>query len=74
MSDPGQRRGCAISNLLLVILLVGLVYVIYTLLGGDLSTLTRIGSSSGEGPVAQVMNSLRAMGESISNSFSNMLR
>ena len=75
MSDPGQKRGCAISDLILVVLLVGLAYVIYNLLGGDLSTLTRLGSSSGGGgPVEQVTNSLRAMGEGIGNAFSNMLR
>jgi hypothetical protein len=75
MSDPGQRRGCAASDILLVVLLVGLVYVVYRLLGGDLSTvMTRLGSSGGEGPVEQVTGSLRALGEGIGDAFSNMLR
>ncbi|MCK4975642.1 MAG: hypothetical protein KAS36_01770 [Anaerolineales bacterium] len=75
MSDPGQRRGCAVSDILLVVLLVGLVYVVYTLLGGDLSSaLTRLSNSGGAGPVEQVTGSMRALGESIGNAFSNMLR
>jgi hypothetical protein len=75
MGDPGQRRGCAVSDLLLVVLLVGLIYVVYRLLGGDPSSvLTRLSSSGGGGPVEQITGSLRALGEGIGNAFSNMLR
>lgn len=74
MGDLGQRRGCAVSDILLIVLLVGLAYVVYTLLGGDLSNiLTRLGGSGGEGPVEQVTNGLRALGEGIGDAFSNML-
>jgi hypothetical protein len=75
MSDPGQRRGCAVSDILLVVLLVVLLYVGYRLLGGDPSTvMARLGSAGGEGPVEQVTGSLRALGEGIGNAFSNMFR
>lgn len=75
MSDPGQRRGCVLSDILLVVLLVVLGYVVYRLLGGDLSNLlARLGVSGGEGPLEQVTGGLRALGEGIGDAFSNMFR
>lgn len=75
MKDPGQRRRFSITDFILLVLLIGLIYVIYTMLGGDLSVLTKLADPTrGAGPVERMLNSLHSLGEGISNAFSSMLR
>ncbi len=73
MSDPGQGRKFKITDLILIVLLVGLIYVIYTILGGDISTFTNI-TRGGASPVEQITEGLRSLGDGISKSFSSILR
>ena len=72
MSDPGQERKFKITDLILIVLLAGLIYVIYTILGGDISTITNISSSAS--PLEQITDGLRSLGDGISKSFSSILR
>lgn len=74
MKDPWQNRRNTLTILFLVLLAVVLIYVIYNLLGGDWAALTRQTGSGSENPLQSVVNSLRALGEGLTNIFANMFR
>lgn len=73
MRDYGEKGKFKLSDLILIALLVGLIYVIYLVLGGNLSSFTNLSSSAGGGPVEQITDSLRSLGDGIAKTFSTIL-
>jgi hypothetical protein len=74
VSDPGNKRKISVLDVVLVLLIIALGYYLYTIIGGDLAVLSRLGSSSGgQGPFEQIGESLGAFGEGLRDIFGDMV-
>jgi hypothetical protein len=74
VSDPGNERKVSILDVVLVLLIIALVYYLYTIIGGDLTVLSRLGGSSGgPGPFEQIGESLGAFGQGLRGLFGDMV-
>jgi hypothetical protein len=75
MRHPGEKGKLKITDLILAILLVVLIYAIYTTLGGNFSPSAILSASSpGANPAELITDSLHSMGEGIAKVFSSILR
>ena len=75
MSDPFDKRKFKLTDWILVLLAIFLLYILYLVLGGDLNVLSRLRTYSGsEGPLEQVINSLSGFGQGISEFFGGLIR
>jgi hypothetical protein len=71
MKTFGHSR---LSTAIFMILLVLLLYSLYIVLGGDTSFVGNLRSASGSGNLLEpITNSLRALGQSLTNVFTNLL-
>ena len=67
-------RGSRLSTIIFVALLVLLFYSLYVVLGGDMSFLRNLRSGSGTGNLLEpITNSLRALGQSLTDVFTSIL-
>jgi len=74
MSDPANKRNNRISNLVLLLLIIALIFVLYNLTGGNLFSLFKPGTYSGGGdPISQLVGSLRGFGQGLRNAFSGLI-
>ena len=74
MKDPENRRKFKLLDLIMILLVIILVYVIYTTLGGDLMAITRLTESpGGSNPFKQIGEGLSAFGQGLSDLFSGMV-
>jgi hypothetical protein len=74
MKDPGNKRKITILDVILVLLILIVGYYLYTITGGDLSALSRLGNSSGgPGPFEQIGDSLAGFGKGLRGLFGNMV-
>jgi len=75
MTDPGKKRKFSITDLILILLFIVLIYALYVLFGGDLMALTRPGTyTGGESPFDQLVGSLSAFGQGLRDAFRGMNR
>ena len=75
MSEPRKRRKFTIFDFILILLGILLVWVLYNVLGGDVSILTRLGDLNSEnGPLSNITESLAAFGEGIKGAFTGIFR
>lgn len=71
MKTLGHNR---LSTVIFVTLLVLLLYSLYIVLGGDTSFIGKLRGASGRGNLLEpITNSLRALGQSLTNVFTNIL-
>ncbi len=72
MKYPGKKRKNWIADAILVILLISLGYVLYTLVGGNWTAITQLGSAGDPGPFGQVAESVAAFGRGLRDVFGNI--
>lgn len=70
MKEPGNNP---LPSILVVIILLGLIYALYVMMGGDWLAFTKL-TSSGERIVEGITGSMRALGDSLGRTFSSILR
>jgi len=74
MKDPGNRRKVSLLDVILFLSILIVGYYLYTIIGGDLAALSRLGSSGGgAGPFEQIGDSLAAFGEGLRGLFGNIV-
>jgi hypothetical protein len=72
MKDPADRRKSSIVDVILILAIIILAYVLYTMLGGDWTAITRLGSSSSNtGFFERIGESLGAFGQGLKDIFGN---
>jgi hypothetical protein len=75
MKEPGKKRKFSIIDLILILLFIIMIFALYILFEGDFAALTRPGTyTAGESPFDQIVGSLSALGQGISNAFSGWMR
>jgi hypothetical protein len=69
MKEPRNKRRAPIIDVILVLLIIGLIFVLYTLVGGNL-TVNDI--SGGSDPFGDIMANLNSIGKGIGRMFGNV--
>ena len=70
MEDPGKKRRKPIIDVILILLAIVLIYVLYTLVGGNW---TPSDLSGGSNPFGKIAEDLSAIGRGIGKMFGNMV-
>jgi hypothetical protein len=69
MKEPKNKRNASIIDVILVLLILGLIFVLYTLVGGNL-TVKDI--SGGSDPFGDILANLSSIGKGIGRMFGNI--
>lgn len=72
MKDPDNNKRNWIADVIIILLIVILAYVLYSLIGGDLSSITRMGKPGDPGPFGGVADSVGAFGQGLKDMFGNI--
>ena len=70
MKDPEKRRRAPIIDMILVLLIIGLIYILYTLVGGNLTVSDMSGGSDLFGGIKANLSSI---GQGIGRMFGNFV-
>ena len=75
MTGSERKPNTIVTNLILLLLVLVLIYALYRVTDGNLSALLRPETYSGGGdPLSQMVGSLRNLGNGLRDMFSGMLR